>query len=572
MLHALLFLDRNPAAYWLLVSGLLSAVVGLALRAGSAGSRRTGGALGFWLLTALTLFAGRWPAVFFRPAFNEDENLFLAQAITALRDPMPWRAFDPMTSGPLTIFPLTLPAWLGFRLDYPAGRVVALLEMLIGLLALYALLRRAFGEFSARVATVPLLAFFTLTTFNDFLFYSSEQTPMCLVMAGTALGGSLGFVRPRAMPAVAALAGLVLGAAPYAKLQAGPGALAMALGSYALIFCRSDLDARKRWRAAWALSAGGLLFSLGLGVALTVTHSGRDFYISYVAMQLNFINRPTPGAWQAMWERVPDFWLLFGPAAAFSLGAALVLVWKRDRVPRVHAVLGAGLLAVLLVSLYAAFQPRRPFGHYLLLAVFPALALAGSLLGALAWRWREPAARRQRIALAAVFLLVTAGPTVFLRWKTPHLYLGHLPEYLARAPDALGMALRRELRSGETLAIWGWRADCYVATGATMGTRDTETEFSILPRPPLQDYYRQRFLGDMQRNQPALFVDGVSPAAPVFRDRERFGFEIFPGLASLVSRDYTLLSEVAGARIYRLKTSLPAAPTLSVEEPTPVAP
>lgn len=194
--------------------------------------------------------------------------------------------------------------------------------------------------------------------------------------------------------------------------------------------------------------------------------------------------------------------------------------------------------------------------------------LAGWTFGALTGRFRAPGARGGRRVLALAFLLVTAGPTVFLRRQTPHLYLGQLPEYLRHPPGAVTEALAREARPGERVAIWGWRAGAWVQTQTRMGTREAEAEFQILPGP-LLDYYRTRYLADLKRNQPALFLDAVCPTAAVFKDRAAFGFEIFPEPAQLIARDYTLRVEVEGARIYRLNASLAPLPT---SEPTPPAP
>jgi hypothetical protein len=72
----------------------------LSPRASTGLSRRSGAAL-YLGLALVTLFAARWPTLFVRDPLNQDEAQELAQAITALHDPVPWRGFDGNTCGPL---------------------------------------------------------------------------------------------------------------------------------------------------------------------------------------------------------------------------------------------------------------------------------------------------------------------------------------------------------------------------------------------------------------------------------------------------------------------------------------
>jgi hypothetical protein len=89
-------------------------------------------------ITSLVTFilAARWPG-FLPPMLNPDEALFTAGAIKLLKDPVFWRAVDTGSSGPLNVYPLTLPAFFGFRIEYASSRVIGLIMIIAAIVCLY---------------------------------------------------------------------------------------------------------------------------------------------------------------------------------------------------------------------------------------------------------------------------------------------------------------------------------------------------------------------------------------------------------------------------------------------------
>ncbi len=86
--------------------------------------------------------------------------------------------------------------------------------------------------------------------------------------------------------------------------------------------------------------------------------------------------------------------------------------------------------------------------------------------------------------------------------------------------------------------MWGWEPSLHVETGLPHATRDAHTAFQI-SETPLQAFYRQRYLRDLERGSPAWFVDATGPGAFVFDNRSYFGHETLPELAEYVARHYT---------------------------------
>ena len=185
-LDLLLWLDRTTRRYWFVAYALLYAVMALALAPAASprarrlfGTRRTDALL--LALGALTLFAFHWPSFYWEWPSNPDEAQMLAQAIKSAHAPIPWLAYDPTTSGPLNTAVLALPALFGVTPGYVSARIEATLLVLGSLTFFFAAMGSLFDERIARLATLPVFAFFALCESSDFNGYTSELTPIFLI-------------------------------------------------------------------------------------------------------------------------------------------------------------------------------------------------------------------------------------------------------------------------------------------------------------------------------------------------------------------------------------------------------
>jgi hypothetical protein len=89
----------------------------------------------------------------------------------------------------------------------------------------------------------------------------------------------------------------------------------------------------------------------------------------------------------------------------------------------------------------------------------------------------------------------------------------------------------------------------WVETGMTQATRDGQTSRQIEPHTR-RDYYRARFMQDLQQSKPPVFVDAVGQGNFVYEDRAESGHETFPALRDYIDTNYHLLRELNGTRIY----------------------
>jgi len=89
----------------------------------------------------------------------------------------------------------------------------------------------------------------------------------------------------------------------------------------------------------------------------------------------------------------------------------------------------------------------------------------------------------------------------------------------------------------------------WVETGLLQATRDGQTSRQI-ELHPRRGYYRTRFLQDLVRARPPVFVDAVGPGNFVYEDRAQDGQETFPELRDYIAGNYHLVRDVEGSRVY----------------------
>jgi hypothetical protein len=101
---------------------------------------------------------------------------------------------------------------------------------------------------------------------------------------------------------------------------------------------------------------------------------------------------------------------------------------------------------------------------------------------------------------------------------------------------------------GERMAIWGWADKYHVETQLPQGTREPHPYYHIVGSD-LQDYYTNRYIADLGRNQPALFLDAVAPGQFMFTDHATQGYRNFPKVKNYIDAHYIPVDTVEGVKI-----------------------
>jgi hypothetical protein len=337
---------------------------------------------------------------------------------------------------------------------------------------------------------------------------------------------------------------------PWAKLQSSPPALALAVWGAWLAFANFQQPARARVlqiaKLAAATIAPSLLFLLAVGAAGVFDH----FYRSYLLDNLTFVDRglgygEVAGlllhVWRITWH-YPTFLLCVLAVAAIAAVAGFV----RHEPP---GPIATASIAFALVASWVTLTPGRGFNHYVLYTVLPLATFAAAAYADMAVAL---ARRRAQVVLALVFVAVAAAPMLVVRVEhvgLPRIY-GHFEDLWRNPYDAVGRVLVKYRREGDTLGLWGWYSHAYVQAGLPQAQREAQSEHQLRAWPQRDAYFRPKYMEDIERNRPALFVDAVGPGAVLYTQRDRDAHETFRPLRRYIRQNYTLVADEGHARVY----------------------
>jgi len=494
----------------------------------------------WWTLVAVALLYLRWPMLWVQHQLNPDESQLIAGAITLRYDPLFWRSVDGGTAGPVDYYPLLPVAWSPGFSSYAVARLIALAVAFGTVVFAGETLALLAGAGLARVAVLPALAAMAFTTSPDLSNYSTELMPALLLAA--AAYAAVRHDRGRTAGWLWLFA-VLLGAVPWAKLQATPVSAVMGL-----LVLAHELRAG-RTRSLLPLVTGALLPTVVCVGGAALTGQLQHLYVPYVLNNFEYVGAPNfswagvaAGQWQnALSDGYLAFWL--AGAVVFLLPVALRYARHAPGPARRFAL---SALLLLMAGIYSALAPRRPSAHHLQLVPLPMLWVTGSVL-ALAWTL-EPGASRQRLRIAAAFLLFCLGPQVIWRIAGRDAFAGINAQDASPSRRQLAELVQACSRPGEPLAIWGWRCSLYVEAGRPQATRQAQTEAQIKDGP-LQSYFLRRYFEDFSAAAPPVFADAVGPNGFAFMDRAK-AHESFPPLRAWVAEKYTQIAELDGTRLY----------------------
>ncbi|MSU47682.1 MAG: hypothetical protein EXS37_01060 [Opitutus sp.] len=86
----------------------------------------------------------------------------------------------------------------------------------------------------------------------------------------------------------------------------------------------------------------------------------------------------------------------------------------------------------------------------------------------------------------------------------------------------------------------------------------TEWAGVTLRGSPQQDYFRTKFLADLQNSRPAFFVDAIGPGGFLYQNPATDGPRTFPGLQAFLEHDYRLVAVLDSYPVYLRRDRLPA--------------
>ena len=536
----------NPVYYHLIALTALFLFVTLAVRNRQAADGRRV-ELVFLAMTFVTLFACRWP-VFLAPfPLNPDESTFATGAIKATVDFAPWRGFNAGTSGPLNVYILALPALFGAPITFASCRIIAALLMGTAMLALYYAVKWTYGDQVARLSIVPPVLFLSLVTDWDFVHYSSELLSICLTtiaLAGishlTKEGGSLS-----SHVTAGAIAGFCLGSTLFAKFQAVPIALLLFTFAAATVLLFRSRVRKEVWVVAMTTVGAMCVVPAAILTSLWWTGEFRDAYWSYIRMNLGYAAAGVQKLRLAFFLEYSAYYTVFLVCSLIIILLSTLALARRRMFTRQAVCVAVASFLLLSAALFVIIKPHREFGHYLLFSIVPVSFFVANALGltraAGFWKGRGSFIS---ILLVALFVL----PTLSVAMSSGNRFIKELAYNLKHRKSAAALAISRYAKPGDPMCVWGWASEYHVQTSTYPATRELETEGFIREGP--YNRFRQRYLSEIQKSKPVVFVDAVAPNEFFSKDRATQGHEIFPELAAYIRDNYELKEEISGVRIY----------------------
>ncbi len=449
---------------------------------------------GLLMLVVLRVMTSLYPYI-----WNTDEAEWVLLARTLPDCAVPYKCFDPHSTGFLNILMFKPLDWLGVRYTYSSLRLFGLFVYIVpSALLFYYTLRRMYP---ARIVVVGMTLLFHYHLFGshcyDLFSYHSEQVLMLLTAA--IFYCYVRYKRDNKFIHLV-LASLCIGLMPFFKLQSGP----LVIG-FTILFFIHFLKNRK--------FVQGIIFCV-VGVAplalivLYFWKSGllNDFWKAYIVSnqylvknyaQSGFVGRSRTFFYQLRWE-IPYYLLIL-----------LLLVLTNWRKKLTWATISQFDFAafLLLCCAYLAFgAPGIGMQHYLTLVTIPFLLVITNILFLL--DIEEFMERKGRRVLFAGYLTLVA----FFLLLLPELPLFRYRAYHERRPDSENLVkyVEGEVPAGKPVCVLGWydAVEIQVSLDRPLATKTAHTYYLLADKDPgLMHYYQQQYIDDLESSRPSLVID-----------------------------------------------------------------
>lgn len=426
-----------------------------------------------------------------------------------------------------------------------------------------------------------ITVFLGLTTFWDFVHYTSEHPPVFYLSLAWAAAFASGFGKDfskRIRLILACIAAVFLSLVPFAKLQGTLLALVSGIAVLALPLLWNRKDIQKSIKEIMLIGSSALAFPLLFSLFLAINGAFEYFWNCYIQSSLLYKGAGAGGI--TRWEliamvlfadgamRPVDLLLFLSGSLLFFLICLPVLLFPSKKKLPVSGWIFLGVSGILLAAtIWTVTSTMRNYPHYFYFLPFAVtLVLAGimSLLISKAARERNLPNDRfpaYELAISLIFLMLTAYPLLEFFASRPHPRVGSAKTWSKNPPITPISQKIIELAEGQKgrLTIWGYNPVYYRETGMLSATR-LSTSSALFDFNKLQPFFLSRYLEDLEKHRPIIFVDAVAPDQfVIMNDREKHGFEKIAPIKEFVEKNYDFVEEIDGVRFFRLKGASPKA-------------
>lgn len=492
---------------------------------------------------------------------NADESLWIESAKTFSHDPRPWVSADTGTGGPLVPLLLLTLKWVGIAIDHGSLKFMSGAMMALSATALYLGFAKLMGKSMGRLVILPLVVAVSFMRNNDMVAYNSEHPAILLISFSFLLLIRVHVSGVGRFNLNIILLGVLLGFVPFAKLQAVPIAFCIGILSCLVVYRKSGL------RPLLILVTNALMPAILILLALFLYGGLGEFWFSFVQNNFTYATQTDveqDGLGRSMnlffnMLSVPGelhFFLYY--SFTIILFSIFFLLSFSKRMNREQLTKVFFVLTILSVTIYCIVTPGRPFTHYILLLFIPltiTTAILIHIVTQIVSDFQDASQLPNRefftFSLAILFLISTSLYYFQVNFS-------YSPDYLNKANERYdGFCLQNDVTAvlnrysseNERMAVWGWAPELFEGTNFLMGTRDCAASFQI-EEGPHQGRLLARYVNDLEKNKPKIFIEAIGPNFFGFQDRAKSGFENFADLNAYIKSNYTFDGEVGGARIF----------------------
>jgi hypothetical protein len=493
-------------------------------------------------VAVLALLYGRWSSIIFPISLNPDEVQAAANTLRILNYGFNWDSLDGTTVGPLNSIILMWPKIIGLDVTLSFVRLTAFFILSLIFIVVYLSIQIFLDRWAAVFCSAPLVFFYAYTKSPEFLHYSSELLPVLILCIANFFIISILHNPQKLLPINIFFIGVLLGSAPFAKLQATP--IAFFIGIFALLLIVYHTTTRKE--NIFSLLVGSLIVPAIFFVPLIISGNLSHFWYSYIVWAGVYVKESTSilgihGMIASDDTLRVVIYFLFSLLIFCSLSHRLV-DYRRVFSGRKYGVGSLYSFIILMVALWAISKPGNPFPHYLMFfppffIIFLAYSLRFYLHSFV-----------QRIVFLVAYVVFSFASFYSLAYDAGEFNFNRkshatvlkknfqieLPNILAWLPS-----------TNDSLLVWGWMPQWYLLSSRVPATRESHTFSQIVPSK-LSNYFRSRFLLDFDRSNPDFVIDAVKGASFGFNDPSKYSPYIFPEFRDILKSRYNILSSLKG--------------------------
>ncbi|MCE6989748.1 hypothetical protein [Dyadobacter sp. CY323] len=508
------------------------------------------------LFFALLLFM-RLPFIAYNHELEVDESQMLAQALSLSKHWVYWKYVDGLTQGPLTIYALIVPSWLGMPFDYTTARVMGFIVLTLTLLLTYLTFENLLGRKTALLVFAPTALFYLLS--QGFFSALYNEYLVLLILAFCFWVFSVIYNRVEPEPGWLFLLSFAAGTVPFAKLQGVPSAMLIVVFAALLVFRRST----SKFRDLIVLLSGGIAFPL-IVLVLTLRFDAFDYFWKFYIIG----NMEYSGGGTLLTKLLafPDF-LLHSGQFIFLLFSYLVLIfWTLTKIIRngalakLSSLLFFFALSSLLLAFYSVIKPGYYFQHYLQFLIIPLGLVSGELFKTAVGnqKWESETIKKASLGWLAVcilphFVMKTGSSLGYA--STQNIRIASADLGLPLQETAAVTEIKKYIRPGENMTVWGWKPAYHLETGTAQGTADVMIYRLVTPSPK-QVNYVEKYVKDLEHSKPVVFVDEITYRSIWFSDPALYSHDKVPAVRDFVSKYYSYVATVDGEKIYVRKDRL----------------